>query len=262
MKNFKIWQKLLILAIVFTVAFVIFTISLLSTVKEQVDFAKGELTGVEYALPLLDLADDLRTHRSLADRVIAGQPLQSQLESSNAEVQVDLRAVDAVYARADGEAYGAKRWEVLRDGVRNLIADQRARSADSSFDLHTKLIGDTAGLVGQVGDVSKLILDPQLDSYYLMITLLTEGPQLSEYIAQARLLAQPVASGASPERIEKMRGLAALTAAADERLAGSLASAVSADPALADVLNPRAQAVSSEVRQSREAFVRVTGLAA
>src|SRR6478609_795899 len=208
MKDLKIWQKLLLLAAVFTLPFLIVTATLLSTVKEQVDFASGELTGVDYALPLLALADDLRTHRALADRVIAGQPAQSQLEASNAELLADLRAVDAVYSRPDGEAYGAKRWEVLRDGVRNLMADQKARSADSSFDLHSKLIGDTAGLVGQVGDVSKLILDPQLDSYYLMITLLTEGPQLSEYLSQARLLAYPVPGGASPERIEKMRGLA------------------------------------------------------
>src|SRR6476469_5633746 len=178
MKNLKIWQKLLLLAFVCTVPFLIVTWTLLSTVKEQVDFASGELTGVDYAMPLLALADDLRTHRALADRV---------------------------------------------------IADQRARSADSSFDLHSKLVGDTAGLVAQVGDVSKLILDPQLDSYYLMITLLTEGPQLSEYLSQARLLAYPVPGGSSAERMERTRGLAALTAAADEQLRISVASSVSAD---------------------------------
>jgi methyl-accepting chemotaxis protein WspA len=259
MKNLKIWQKLLLLAAVFTLPFLIVTATLLSTVKEQVDFAAAELAGVDYALPLLALADDLRTHRALADRVIAGQPAQSQLEASNAELLADLRAVDTVYARPDGEAYGAKRWEVLRDGVRNLMADQKARSAESSFDLHTKLIGDAAGLVGQVGDVSNLILDPQLDSYYLMITLLSEGPQLSEYLSQARVLASPVAGGASAARLERVRELAALTAAADERLANSLASAVSADPSLASVINPRAQAVSSEVRQTREAIARLTG---
>src|SRR6476469_1073668 len=229
MKNLKIWQKLLLLAFVCTVPFLIVTWTLLSTVKEQVDFASGELTGVDYAMPLLALADDLRTHRALADRVIAGQPVQSQLEASNAELQSDIRAIDTVYQRPDGEAYGAKRWEVLRDGVRGLIADQRARSADSSFDLHSKLVGDTAGLVAQVGDVSKLILDPQLDSYYLMITLLTEGPQLSEYLSQARLLAYPVPGGSSAERMERTRGLAALTAAADEQLRISVASSVSAD---------------------------------
>jgi methyl-accepting chemotaxis protein WspA len=259
MKNFKIWQKLGILAAVFILPFLIVTWTLLSTVEEQAGFARGELVGVDYAMPLLKLGDDLRTHRALADRVLAGQPLGTQLESANAELLADIRAVDTMYQRPDGEAYGAKRWEVLRDGVRNLIADQKARSAESSFQLHGKLIQDTAGLVSQVGDVSQLILDPQLDSYYLMITLLTEGPQLSEYLAQARTLSYPQPGGMTPERAERIRGLLALTQAADERLGNSLASAVSADPKLAGVLNPRAQAVSAEVRQNRDAILRSLG---
>jgi methyl-accepting chemotaxis protein len=256
MKNLKIWQKLLLLAAVFTLPFLVVTATLLHTVKEQVGFAEGELVGLVYAQPLLKLGDDLRAHRAIADRVLAGQPLQSQLDASAAELQADLRAVDGVYARPDGEAYGAKRWEILRDAIRSLLADQRARTPESSFDLHSKMIGDTAGLVGQVADVSKLILDPQLDSYYLMITLLTEGPQVSEYLAQSRVLAQPVPGGATAERLERIRGLQALSAASDERLANSLASAVSADPALAGLLNPRAQAVATEARQTREAVVR------
>ena len=262
MKNLKIWQKLSLLAIVFILPFLIVTVTLLKAVEEQAGFARGELVGVDYALPLLKLADDLREHRALADRAIAGQPVAPQLEVSGAELQADLRAIETVYQRADGEAYGAKRWEVLRDGVRNLVADQKARSADSSFDLHTKLIEDSAGLVSQVGDVSKLILDPQLDSYYLMITLLTEGPQLSEYLAQARTLSYPQPGGMTPERAERIRGLLALTQAADERLGNSLASAVSADNSLGPLLNPRSQAVSAEVRQIRDAILRSLGDAA
>jgi hypothetical protein len=106
MKNFKIWVKLALLAGVFMVPFVIVTATLLSTVKEQVDFAQGELTGVDYAVPLLKLADDLRTHRAVADRLGAGQPLQAELESSGVTLRSDLGAVDAVYARKDGEEYG------------------------------------------------------------------------------------------------------------------------------------------------------------
>jgi hypothetical protein len=55
MKNLKIWQKLLLLAAVFMLPFLIVTATLLSTVKEQVDFAQGELDGVDYAVPLLKL---------------------------------------------------------------------------------------------------------------------------------------------------------------------------------------------------------------
>jgi methyl-accepting chemotaxis protein WspA len=261
MKNLKIWQKLLLLAAVFTLPFLIVTATLLSTVEEQVGFARGELTGVDYALPLLKLGEDLRSHRMLSDRVIAGAPLQSALDANNAELQADLRALDAMYSRPDGEAYGAKQWQPVRDAVQVLVSERPAGDIDASFARHTKLIAEVGGLVAKVGDVSQLILDPQLDSYYLMITLLNEGPQLSEYLSRSRTLAMPVPGGPSPTRIEQSDGLMALTASADERLASSLASATAADPSLAAVLNPRAQAVSAEVRQTRAAIARLSGAA-
>jgi methyl-accepting chemotaxis protein WspA len=157
-----------------------------------------------------------------------------------------------VYRREDAEAYGAKRWQALKAGVSELLESAASADSNASFTKHTRLIQETGGIVGQVADVSKLILDPQLDSYYLMITLLTEGPQLSEYLAQARVLAAPPPGGASADRIEKARGTLALVTAADERLAASLASAMSADPALTPVLNGRARAVAQQVRQARE----------
>ena len=36
------------------------------------------------------------------------------------------------------------------------------------------------------GDTSGLILDPDLDSYYLMNVVIFQGPELSEMLAQAR----------------------------------------------------------------------------
>jgi methyl-accepting chemotaxis protein WspA len=212
-------------------------------------------------VPLLKLADDLRVHRAVADRVGAGQPLQAELEASGVTLRSDLGAVDAVYARPDGEAYGAKRWQETRAAVEDLLSKNQS-SRQESFDRHSKLIDDVGGLVAKVGDVSKLILDPQLDSYYLMITLLTEGPALSENLAQARVLALPDPAVDATARSEQLRGLAALTRAADERLGKSLALAVEADPGLANAINPRAEAVSVEVRQDREAIARLSGTGA
>ncbi len=262
MKNLKIWQKLALLAAVFTLPFLLVTARLLSAVNEQVDFARGELVGLEYAVPLLSLADHLREHRALADRVISGQPYKTQLDASAVAVQADLRTIDVLYTRDDGEAYGAKRWEVLRNDIRELIAGEREQTTEASFAAHSRLISDSAEQVALVGDVSQLILDPQLDSYYLMSSLLMDGPELGEYLAQARVLVVP-ASATTPnatERVETLKSLAALTSASERRLSGSLAKAISADPTLKTLLAPRAQAVSTDVRQARQTIARLAGV--
>lgn len=261
MKNLKIWQKLALLAAVFTLPFLIVTATFLSTVEAQADFARDEVVGVEYAVPLLNLADDLRQHRALADRVIAGQAYKPQLEASSAELQNGIREVDELYARDEGVKYGAERWQVLRNGIRDQLATAQAQTAEASFGAHTRLIEATSELIGHVADVSNLILDPQLDSYYLMSTLLMEGPELNEHLAQARTLAHSAAAGAadSATRLDRLRGLAALATKAEGRLSDSLAKAVGADPALETTLQPRGQAIANEVRLTRELISRVTG---
>jgi methyl-accepting chemotaxis protein len=45
-----------------------------------------------------------------------------------------------------------------------------------------KFVTDIVGLVSQVGDYSNLILDPDLDTYYLMAAVVYQAPKLSERI--------------------------------------------------------------------------------
>jgi methyl-accepting chemotaxis protein len=259
MKNLKIWQKLGLLALVFTLPFLMVTATLLAAVDEQVEFGRQELIGIEYAVPLLDFADDIRQHRALADRAISGQAYKPQLEASAIELQNDIRAIDEVYARPDGESYGAKRWELLRNGVRDLIASGDAQTAEASFSAHGRLLEETSELIGHVADVSNLILDPQLDSYYLMSTLLFEGPALNEHLSQARTLANSLAVEApgALERRRRLEGLVVLASAAERQLSGSLAKAVGADPSLKALLPTRSDAVSNEVRLTREQLQRL-----
>jgi methyl-accepting chemotaxis protein WspA len=261
MKNLKIWQKLALLAAVFMLPFLMVTATLLKTVEEQADFARGELVGLDFAVPLLHLSDDLRQHRALAARVIAGEDFKSQLDASAAELQNDLRAIDDVYAKPQGELYNPKRYEVLRTGVRDLLANGQTSNAEASYAAHTQLVSDSKDLVAEVGDVSQLILDPQLDSYYLMSALMMQGPELSEYLAQARIFARSGTSGAgSAERMDRLRGLAALTEASERNLNDSLLKAIAADPSLKPKLMPRAEAVTNEVRQTHEAISRLSAL--
>ena len=113
MKNLKIWQKLILLVAVLMLPFLIVTANLLSTVNEQIGFARGELVGLDYALPMLRLSGNLQVHRALADRAARDPAFRSQLDTSTAEVQTDLNSVDDVYAGPTGDAYEKKRWEAL-----------------------------------------------------------------------------------------------------------------------------------------------------
>ena len=70
----------------------------------------------------------------------------------------------------------------------------KARRATGQADpaLYTPLIGAIRGLITQVGDTSNLILDPDLDSYYVMDAVLLKLPEGQDRLAQTIALGEQV----------------------------------------------------------------------
>jgi methyl-accepting chemotaxis protein len=67
-----------------------------------------------------------------------------------------------------------------------LLETTPSEKAQDSFDQQTDLIGDVLSFMVYIGDKSKLVLDPDLDSAYLIDLFVRKLPQLSETLSQAR----------------------------------------------------------------------------
>ncbi len=252
MKNLKIWQKLALLAAIFSIPFLVVTWTLLSTVNaEGVSFARQERDGLQAALPLLRIGQDLQRHRNLADRVLAGDATQRPaLQSAGAQLQTDLRAMDAVELH---DAVAA-RWASLRDRAGELASGASGRSIESSLREHADLIEEARGLAGDIADQSRLTLDPERNTYYLINALLVQGPELSEVLSRTQALGAGIlAKGvATPEQLERLRGLGLVAEASGRRLDEAMDKAIVFDPAVRQQLQDRAKATTTEVRQTRD----------
>ena len=172
------------------------------------DFAQKERIGSAYLRPLRTLLEQVSAHWALARRPDAGA-----LTASAAQIDASFAAVAAV-----DQQYGAQlgstaqlaalqqRWQALkREGPTLLPAEIDAQ--------HQRLASDLIALVSQVGNSSKLILDPDLDSYYLMDAVVLKLPELSNQLAELRVLGnQVVAQGRASEtdrsRLVVLSGLA------------------------------------------------------
>jgi methyl-accepting chemotaxis protein len=252
MKNLKIWQKLALLAAIFTIPFLVVTWQLLSTVDSQgVAFARQERDGLQAALPLLRIGQDLQRQRNLADRVLNGDAAQrAALQAASTQLQADVRSMDAM----ELHDVLAARWASLRDRATDLASAATRRSAEASKREHTELIADATGLAGDIADQSRLTLDPERNSYYLISALLVQGPELSEVLSRTQELGTAVlAKGvATPEQLERLRGLGSLAEASGRRLDEALGKAIAFDPTLRPQLQERTKANMAEVRQTRD----------
>lgn len=187
MKNLKVWQKLALMGAVFMVPFAVVTYKMVSSINTLgVEFARQELRGLEYYRPLLVLLNDLQLHRAMGADAVAGEGApQADLAVKAADIENDLKAVDAVDQRLDSQLHTTKKWLALSAACRQLLAKSGSLSAADRFDLHSKVIGDTIGLIGDVSDASNLTLDPDVDSFYLMDVVMFQAPELSEYVGKA-----------------------------------------------------------------------------
>ena len=265
MKNLKIWQKLALLALVFMIPFVVVTFQFLSAVETQgVKPARDELAGLDYVVPVLRLRHDLQQHRSLASRVLGGSEQGKTVLAANAaDIQTDLRVLDEVYARPDGELHGGKRWEGLRNSIRALLDNSGSGDADAVYNAHGALLDDTTTLIAEVADGSRLILDPDLDSYHLMHALLFQSTELAETLSRAGAILGRVGASKGPtqQQGQRLAELSSLAGAFQSRLESSLNKASRANPSLKPILRMPAAAVAEEVRRVRAQIAALPGVA-
>ncbi|MEA2704943.1 MAG: hypothetical protein QOD63_2888, partial [Actinomycetota bacterium] len=196
----RIWHKLAAIALTLIVPLMLTTWFLVDEARFRIDFVGKEIQGVDYLRPLSSLLLHVSEHRSLTRRALGGDQSAAQaLSTATAAVDADFGALLAADRRmhgaldtsaADLEARSRARsvpsllaadWQRLRDGSSGV--DPGNAAANEA--LHLDLLLRVRDLISHVGDSSQLILDPDLDTYYVMDALLLEEPELIEQISEA-----------------------------------------------------------------------------
>jgi signal transduction histidine kinase/DNA-binding response OmpR family regulator/HPt (histidine-containing phosphotransfer) domain-containing protein len=170
--SLRFWQKLLVICLGFVVPLFVTTRFLLVEQRIRIDFAGKELAGDEYLRPLGSLLVDVSRHRLAEREQLAGAPGGRREPTLAAAVQRDLAALAAVDRRY------ANRLSVTSAPLATEWKALRATDRPTSERGHELLIRNIRALIADVGDSSKLILDPDIDSYYTMDALLLREPDL------------------------------------------------------------------------------------
>lgn len=131
------------------------------------DFVRDERRGVAYLRPLTRLLGSLTEAQSTA---VAGKKVEVTA------IRSAMGSVDGV-DRAEGDALRAsQRWDELRTRIDTVVT--RSPKGADAYRAYSEVTDLTVDLMLKIGDTSKLILDPELDSYYLMEATLLRLPQV------------------------------------------------------------------------------------
>src|SRR3954465_15727069 len=119
------------------------------------------------------------------DYLTALRPVHAALADPTKEL--DPAALKAAIAKAETDF-----------GAEMLTADY-AKAAEASLDADPRDTAAMRALINQVGNISNLILDPDLDSYYVMDLVLLKLPELLDSVHKTAAYAQ---GKASAEKLE------------------------------------------------------------
>src|SRR4051794_13533888 len=205
-----------------------------------IEFARAERAGVRYVVPANRLVVKLTAARSVAVRAAAGDAsAAAALPDATAQVRAAAGAVD----RADAASIGVTGvWKKARPVILAAAVDKPAASPQAAFKAYEPAAAAALDLVVQAGNGSNLILDPDLDSYYVMDALVTKLPGIADSAGRAAGL--KVFATTMDDRIALAEAQGALQSTVAANRAGlATAFAKTADGALKPALASKLAAV-------------------
>ena len=168
---------------------------LIADQRQTVASLHSEHNGMEYISALRPLIEHIPQHRGMSGAFLNGdQSFRGKMESKQGEIdgmfarlaQMDRELGDILSTGNKVQALEGE-WRNLKNRIWQLTPSQ-------SFDEHGKVVQHVIDLIAYVADTSGLILDPHLDSYYMMDLLVAQMPVLTEAMGQSRALGSGVAA--------------------------------------------------------------------
>lgn len=256
---FRIAPKLVLVCATFSLPIAVLLVLMVSGINKDIQFARMEVYGNQYQRILEKLLQHLSEHKQAhfllnnGYRLSSGQPgaqspmasIAQQLDADfNALIQVDQELGEQLQTTAAGLAQRKRqhlRPEILQQEWAQLKAAAPGVSERDTHRVqeplrgraHDHLIADVRDLIAHIGDTSNLILDPDLDSYYLMDMTLLALPQMQDRLQEVRSYGQHilVQKNIRPEQQTQLNVYAALLQQSDlNRIIADIKTALNEDP--------------------------------
>ncbi|MFN8528249.1 MAG: ATP-binding protein [Anaerolineae bacterium] len=225
-------QKFILIGLLLALPLLLISALFVAQINQSIDFTARETLGVRYINPLISLTELLQDYHPAP-----GSDSSSRPETSDEALLAALAEVDAVDAEL-GETLGVSTiWRNVRGLVEVLMEEHGTYSNAQSMLQHISIITQIRDLILDIGNQSNLILDPDIDSYYLMDLVVNKMPTSIAYLSQIQISAVQI--GTDPDRTdpERMTMLRLFVQANENNMRTGLGFAFTKTPSLENTLS-------------------------
>ena len=193
LERLPIARRLTLISLAYMLPIIVLVYLVVRGINQDIRFSELEKLGNAYQRPLARLLQHVPQHQRAARRLLAGDASSREaLDRSRIEIDKGFVALRDLNDRHAGDlqftdvglssrgrpqiapAAVQREWDALKQGV----------VADTSEKNHAQLLERVLLMIKHAGDTSNLILDPDLDSYYLMDVTLLALPETQRRYAE------------------------------------------------------------------------------
>ncbi|MCC7260337.1 MAG: HAMP domain-containing protein [Alphaproteobacteria bacterium] len=205
----SIRARLFGIVIAFLIPISTLTYDLLGLLNGNIEFAEKEMKGNRYERPLLDLFNEIADHRLLSMSKAQDPDAAAELVTVAATIEKALTELEAIDKEVGADLQFTS--EGLEPRGRAGMTAQKLSEKWKAFnaasgdrlDLYADMLSHIRAMIAHAGDMSNLILDPDLDSYYTMDVTLLAIPQSLQRLADTAVQYYPILASGRPLTTEE-----------------------------------------------------------
>jgi GAF domain-containing protein/HAMP domain-containing protein len=180
-------QKFVLISLLFALPLVVVTGLFYYEQKDRIDkYGTAELYGTRYLRPLQSLLQAVQEHARLDRAYRQDDATRTQLTSARERIEQHLQELEAAQAQYGQALKVTTQVAEMRRQWEKIKTQSDALTLSQSADEHQLLAAAATNLIRFVGDSSFLILDPDLDTYYMMDAVVLKLPESQTLFAQVR----------------------------------------------------------------------------
>ena len=186
MNQYSFRVKFIAIGIIFIVPLIFSNFMLWSQLNKNISFAKQERVGVKFLPVIRKLAADMAGHRGTTQGLMKGDnSFKAKVDARKNAVNQHFQDLIAISNELADKIDSRNTPNSLQQQWQQLLGNS-SLSAKDNFSAHTELIAQVLAFKIYIAQQSNLILDSELDSYYLMDAIVNQLPLLAETMGQVR----------------------------------------------------------------------------
>lgn len=178
LRNLSIPKKMLLLSVLLLAPLLIQTGLFIQRTNTDIDVVRTEKKGIEYNAELKNLLQLLPLYRDASYGLSQQRPefLVRKQQLSQA-VEAAVEKIDRIDWRLGKQLRISEHWIRIKSRWQILSNDSNT-PAEKQFEEYSQLIEDLLATIVLVADNSGLVLDPNIETYYLMMLMVYEVPKM------------------------------------------------------------------------------------